>query len=178
MMGTLIRPTNELTDADRRAVIDVCIAAHNSQDFENLFSYFAVGRHVLGYAGSELVSHAVVTTRWAQPDGRPPLRTAFVDAVSTHPAHQHRGHGSATMRALGEAIADYDIGCLQTDLRGFYEPLGWELWRGPLSGRKPDGSLVPTPDQQGVMVLRTPRTPSLDLDTGLSIEVQPARIWE
>jgi aminoglycoside 2'-N-acetyltransferase I len=66
---------------------------------------------------------------------------------------------------------------LQTDRVGFYERLGWELWQGPLAGRGEDG-LIPTPDQQGVMVLRLPRTPPLRLDTRLTIEPQPERIWE
>ena len=81
------------------------------------------------------------------------------------------------MRRLGVEIGDYRIGCLQTDLVGFYERVGWESWRGPLSGRR-GSELVPTPDQRGVMVLRTPSTPELDLDVPLSIECQPDRIWE
>jgi hypothetical protein len=123
------------------------------------------------------VSHAVVTTRWAQPAGHEALKTAYVDAVSTVPAYQSQGHSSAVMRRLGESIDDYEIGCLQTDLVGFYERFGWEFWTGPLAGRDED-ELVPTPDQRGVMILRLPSTPPLDLDTGLSIERQPTRFWE
>ena len=74
-------------------------------------------------------------------------------------------------------IDDYEIACLQTDVPAFYERLGWQVWRGPLAGRSDEG-LIPTPDQQGVMVLALPRTPPLDLDTQLSIECQPDRIWE
>ena len=81
------------------------------------------------------------------------------------------------MRRLAAEIGDYEIGCLQTDLVGFYERIGWEFWRGPLAGRTEQG-LIPTPEQRGVMVLRLPQTPPLDLDAGLSIEVQPDRIWE
>ena len=83
-------------------------------------------------------------------------------------------HGDAASR--GE-IPDYEIGCLQTDKPGFYDRLGWELWRGPLAGRGTDG-LVPTPDQRGVMVLPLLSTPPLDLDTSLTVEVQADRIWE
>jgi len=171
--------TAELTDAQRSAVIDVCIAAHENEGFRNLFTFLegAGGRHVLGHRGPELVSHAVVTTRWAQPTGQPALRTAYVDAVSTLPTYQRQGHGSAVMRRLAGAIDDYEIGCLQTDRSTFYEHLGWELWRGPLGGRGEDG-LVPTPEQRGVMVLQLPSTPPLDLDAPLTIECQPSRIWE
>lgn len=171
-------PTEELTTAQRSSVIDVCIDAHSNDDFRNLFTYIpSGGRHFLAHRGSELVSHAVVTTRWAQPEGQPELKTAYVDAVATQPVYQGRGYASATMRRLAAEISDYEIGCLQTDRPTFYERLGWELWRGPLAGRSEDGS-IPTPDQRGVMVLRLPRTPPFDLDMELTIECQPGRIWE
>jgi GNAT superfamily N-acetyltransferase len=162
-------------------VIDVCVAAHESEEFRKLFTFVpSGGRHFLGYRDGELVSHAVVTTRWVQPEGQPPLATAYVDAVSTVPAHQGEGYGSATMRRLADAVADsedFEIGCLQTDRTGFYARLGWEVWRGALAGRGEDG-LIRTPDQRGVMVLQLPRTPPLDLDDLLTIECQPSRIWE
>jgi len=170
--------TEDLTAADRSAVIDVCIAAHDLEDFRNLFSYVpSGGRHFLAYRGPNLVGHAVVTTRWLQLSDKPLMRTAYVDAVSTLPSFQRLGYGTAVMRRLAAEIDDYGIGCLQTDLRGFYEPLGWEPWRGALSGRA-DDRLIPTPDQRGVMVLRLRRTPPIDLDEPLSIEAQANRIWE
>ena len=81
------------------------------------------------------------------------------------------------MRRLAAEIDDYDIACLQTDKPQFYERLGWEVWRGTLAGRSEHG-LIPTPQQRGVMVLRLERTPPLDLETPLTIECQPYRIWE
>jgi aminoglycoside 2'-N-acetyltransferase I len=156
----------------------VCLEAHEEPDFENLFSYLPPDAlHVLAHLDHELVGHAVVTTRWLQPDGLPLLRTAYVDAVATAPAQQGRGIGSAVMRELADAVPDYDVACLETELQGFYERLGWEEWRGPLAGRSDNGSLIPTPDQTGVMVLRLPHTPVLDLDALLTIEATPARIW-
>jgi aminoglycoside 2'-N-acetyltransferase I len=171
--------TEDLSEARRTAIVDVCIAAHNEENFRNLFLKFipSGGRHFLGHVGDELVSHAVVTTRGAQPAGLPVLRTAFVDAVSTLPAYEGQGCGSAVMRRLAAEIPDYDIGCLQTDIPGFYERLGWELWRGPLAGRGDEG-LIRTPAQRGVMVLQLPSGPPLDLDVLLTIDVQPERIWE
>jgi aminoglycoside 2'-N-acetyltransferase I len=170
--------TEDLDAATRAEIIAVCIEAHDEEEFRNLFTYIPEGgRHFLGAAGGRLVSHAVVTRRGVQPAGSPILRTAFVDAVSTLPAVQGQGHGSAVMRALAGNVDDYEIGCLQTDRVGFYDRLGWELWRGPLAGRGDDG-LIPTPDQRGVMVLRLAATPALDLDGLLTIEPQPNRIWE
>ena len=177
-MTVIVAATEDLTASVRSAVIDVCIAAHENDDFANLFTYIeSGGRHFLGYQGSELASHAVVTTRWLQAGGRAPWRTAFVDAVSTRPSLQGQGHATAVMARLAASIDDYDIGCLQTDIPGFYERLAWEVWRGPLGGRSEEG-MIPTPLQTGVMVLRLPRTPSLDLETQLTIERQPTRIWE
>jgi aminoglycoside 2'-N-acetyltransferase I len=80
------------------------------------------------------------------------------------------------MRCLALAVVEYDIACLSTERIAFYERLGWEKWRGSLAGRSDDG-LIPTPEEQGVMILRLPRTPPLDLSALLSIEVHPARIW-
>jgi aminoglycoside 2'-N-acetyltransferase I len=172
-----ILATEDLTAAQRSSIIDVCIAAHEIDDFKNLFTHIKDGRHVLAHRELELVSHAVVTTRWVQPDGHRVLKTAYVDAVSTLPRYEGRGYGSAVMRRLASEIDDYEIACLQTDRPGFYDRLGWEVWRGPLAGRGDDG-LIPTPEQRGVMVLRLPPTPPLDLDSQLTIECQPERIWE
>jgi aminoglycoside 2'-N-acetyltransferase I len=174
-----VLPTEELNAALREEIIEVCVAAHEVEEFRRMFTHFipSGGRHFLAYRGDEVVSHAVVTTRWAQPEGKAELKTAYVDAVSTLPKYEGRGYGSAAMNRLAATIDDYEIGCLQTDKAGFYERLGWELWRGPLAGRGEHG-LIPTPEQEGVMVLRLPRTPPLDLDALLSIERQPDRIWE
>jgi aminoglycoside 2'-N-acetyltransferase I len=171
--------TEDLNAEQRSAIVEVCVAAHKNDEFRKLFTDYipSGGRHFLAHRGHELVSHAVVTTRRVQPEGQRVLKTAYVDAVSTLPRHQGRGCANAAMARLAAEIGDYEIACLQTDLRGFYERLGWELWRGPLAGRGEHG-LIPTPDQRGVMVLRLARTPPLDLDTQLTIERQPHRIWE
>jgi aminoglycoside 2'-N-acetyltransferase I len=169
--------TEDLNAATRASIIQVCIAAHEEEDFKNLFSYISSGGlHFLGYRKTELVSHAVVTTRWLQPEGQPVLKTAYVDAVATLPKYQGQGYGSAVMRQLARDIGDFDIACLETDKPSFYERLGWEVWRGPLAGRSEHG-LIPTPEQTGIMILRLPRTPALELDQGLSIECQTGRIW-
>jgi GNAT superfamily N-acetyltransferase len=174
-----VSSTEELTAAQRTAVIEVCVAAHAKEGFRELFTRYipSGGRHFLGFRESELVSHAVVTRRFLQPEGHPILATAFVDAVATVPEHQRNGFGSAVMRRLVADIDDYEISCLQTDRPTFYGRLGWEVWLGELAGRGED-RLIPTPEQRGVMVHRLPRTPALDLGTLLTIERQPDRIWE
>lgn len=167
--------TDELDEGTRADIVRICVAAHDEPDFENLFSYVpSGGRHLLAYEGTVLVSHAMVTTRWLHLEERR-LRTAYVDAVATDPAYQGRGYGSAVMRRLAESITDYEIGCLETERRGFYERLGWETWRGPLAGLK-GSELIPTPDQHGIMVLRLADSQDIDLVAPLAIEWD-GRIW-
>jgi aminoglycoside 2'-N-acetyltransferase I len=168
--------TEDLDTDTRSSIIQVCIAAHHEEDFQHLFSYVpSGGLHVLAYRDEHLVGHAAVTTRWLQPEGQPVLKTAYVDAVATHPSHQRQGIGRAVMRHLAEVISDYEIACLETERVSFYTQLGWEEWRGALAGRQ-GTELIPTPDQKGIMILRLARTPPLDLDRPLTIEYD-GRIW-
>jgi aminoglycoside 2'-N-acetyltransferase I len=169
--------TEDLTSETRADIVQVCVEAHQEQDFKNLFSYIPSGAsHFLGYRDDKVVSHAMVTTRWLQMEDFPVLKTAYVDAVATLPVYQGQGFGSAVMRQLANGIEDHVIACLETERITFYERLGWELWLGPLAGRK-GGELIPTPGQTGIMILRSSQTPQLDLNTALSIECQEDRIW-
>ena len=168
--------TEDLNADTRASIIQACIAAHQEDDFNHLFSYIPFGGlHFLAYQEQVLVSHAVVTTRWVQPEGHPILRTAYVDAVATLPAYQSQGIGSALMQHLALGISDYEIACLETERISFYARLGWQAWRGTLAGKK-ESELIPTPDQVGIMVLTTPKTPPLDLDRSLTIEYD-GRFW-
>jgi aminoglycoside 2'-N-acetyltransferase I len=170
--------TEDLDEATRAGIIQVCIEAHQEDDFKNLFSYVTSGGwHFLAYLDNQLVSHALVTTRWLQPEGQPELKTAYIDAVATLPAVQGQGYASALLRQMAKEVdREYVIACLETERTTFYERLGWEAWRGPLAGRSKHG-LIPTPDQTGIMILRLSQTPPLDLERGLTIECQDGRIW-
>lgn len=169
--------TKDVDQTLRSEIVRLCIAAHDEQDFENLFSYLPEdGLHVLASNAEQLVGHAVVTTRWLQPSSLPLLRTAYVDAVATSPEYQGRGIGSALMRHLETVVADHEIACLETDRPEFYRRLGWEEWRGPLGGRSGE-RLILTPEQEGIMILRLPATPRLDLNQQLTIEAGELRIW-
>ena len=170
--------TEELDANARNAIVNLCVLAHQEEDFKNLFSYVpSGGLHFLAFQGQQLVSHALVTTRWLQPEGQSLLKTAYVDAVATLPTHQGQGYGSALMRHLAGTIdSEYVIACLETERVEFYEPLGWQIWRGPLAGRSKQG-LIPTPEQNGIMILRLSQTPALNLTSTLTIECQEERIW-
>jgi aminoglycoside 2'-N-acetyltransferase I len=167
--------TKDLSEAERSAIVRLCTEAHQ-MDFGPLFSFLPpYGLHILAYDERQLVGHAVVTTRWIQPNSLPLLKTAYVDAVATHPAYQRQGIGSSVIRHLASVIQDYELACLETERVSFYAQLGWEEWRGPLTGRN-GTELLPTPDQKGIMILRLAHTPSLDLDSSLIVE-HDGRIW-
>ena len=169
------RHTKDVNDAERSAIIRLCTEAHQ-MDFGPLFTFLPPdGLHVLAYREGQLVGHAVVTTRWLQPDTLPLLKTAYVDAIATDPVYQGQGIGSSVMRHLASVIQGYELACLETERVSFYAQLGWEEWRGPLAGRK-GTELMPIPDQKGIMILRLASTPPLDLNSSLTVEYD-GRIW-
>src|SRR5215213_9559357 len=97
--------TQELTLAQKDEIVEVCNAAHATDQFNFLFEFLTEdGLHFLGYAGSHLVSHAMVTTRWLQVADAPLMRTAYVDAVATHPSEQNKGYSSRLLRRLAETV--------------------------------------------------------------------------
>jgi hypothetical protein len=62
--------TEDLTSSVREAIMALCVSAFSEPDFFNLITYVrAGGMHFLAYRRGELVSHAMVTTRWLQPAG-------------------------------------------------------------------------------------------------------------
>jgi aminoglycoside 2'-N-acetyltransferase I len=169
------RQTKDLNEAERSAIVGLCTEAHQV-DFGSLFSFLPPdGLHVLAYGDGQLVSHAVVTTRWLQPNNLRLLKTAYVDAVATDPAYQGQGIGSSVMRHLASVIQEYELACLETERVSFYTQVGWEEWRGPLAGRN-GTELLPTPDQKGIMILRLAHTPPLNLNSSLTVEYD-GRIW-
>ena len=169
--------TEDLDAAARQAAIRVCIDGFNDDEFLKLFDYYRPeGIRILAYRGEEMIGHAVISTRWMQPEGFPILRSAYMDEVAVVRTAQRKGVGQALMQRAASLMGDYEMGGLETGVPEFYATLGWELWRGPLAGRGDQG-LIPTPDQRGIMILRLPKTPPLNLDGLLTIEDQKARIW-
>jgi len=169
-----IAPTSALDAADKAAIVAVCTRAF-AEDFGGLFDLVQDAWHVLATLDGRLVGHACWATRWLQPAGCPPLRTAYVDAVAVDPAYQGRGLGSAVMRRLNAAVRTYQLGGLSTDRVAFYERTGWERWRGPTGIRTPEGITL-TPEDT-VLILRTPLSPPLDLQGLLTAEPRPVQPW-
>lgn len=170
-----VAQADELNAVERTALLELCTAAYE-EDFAPYLSLLPGSTHVLGWLEGELVTHAAWVTRWLQPQGHPPLRTAYVEAVATAPAQQGRGFGSAVMRHLQTLIQDFELGGLSPSEVEFYARLGWELWRGPLAIRTADGLQASPPDEE-VMILRLPNTPLLNLAAPLSAEWREGELW-
>jgi len=102
-------------------------SAYN-EDMAPLLSTFADAVHVLGFANDLLVSHALWVTRFLQIGQRPPLRTAYVEAVATAPEWRKRGFAAAIMSRLASEIHDFDLAALSPFDTRYYARLGWEVW--------------------------------------------------
>ena len=178
-LSVVVLPTAALTAATREAIVALCTRAfaHDStHDFTTLFDFVIDSMHVLAREHDLLVGHACWAIRWLQPEGLPPLRTAYVDAVATEPACQGRGIGTAVMQRFAQEAAGCQLNALSSEQAvGFYERLGWERWRGPTAVRTPQG-LQPTPDDI-VLIRRTPTTPALDLTTRLIADDRGGPPW-
>lgn len=169
-----VHPAADLDPVDRAAILALCSAAYE-EDFAPYLDLLPGAVHVTLREAGVIVSHAAWVTRWLQPEGLPLLRTAYIEAVATLPARQGRGHATAILAALPPLLGDFDLGALSPSEPAFYARLGWTSWRGPLSVRTGRGREA-TPDE-AVMILRLPRTPSLDLGAGLSVEFRPGEVW-
>ena len=170
--------TADLVSADLDAMRALFAAAWPDGDFsDDDFAHAMGGVHWLLEVDGRLLSHASVVERVLEADGVP-LRTGYVEAVATQPTAEGRGYGSAVMTEAGDHIrAGYELGALGTGRISFYRRLGWEAWRGPSFVRTPDGP-VRRPDDDGwILVLRTPRTPPIDLGLSLSCDWRPGDVW-
>lgn len=169
-----IRVAQELTGAERAAIIALCAAAF-AEPFDQLFALLPDSQHILIADAGILICHACWVTRTLQPVGGPTLRTAYIEAVATVPDRQGQGYGKLAMTRVVEETAGYDLCALSAAVPGFYERLGWEAWRGPTAIRTDEGRL-PTPDDE-IMILRIARTPSLDLDAVITAEWREGELW-
>jgi aminoglycoside 2'-N-acetyltransferase I len=161
-----------------RALLEAAFWDEEEERFtEDDWQHSIGGIHVVLDVDDEIVAHASVVQRELRVAGRP-LRTGYVEAVATAPAHQRRGYGTQVMQAIGAEIrAEYELGALGTGEIEFYERLGWRVWRGPTSVRTGDGERR-TPDEDGgIMVLLVPLTPAIELDAPISCEWRPGDVW-
>ena len=156
------------------AVRRLCDAAYGTTT-QPYFASLGPGEHLLGMHGGQLVSHLMWVTRWLEPHGHRPLKTAYVEMVATTPHAQRQGHATALLQYFVPLVGDCELAALCPATDGLYRRLGWRWWRGPLSARR-DGHVVLTPEER-VMIMPLPLTPALDLDVPLSVEWRPGEVW-
>lgn len=170
--------TAALTTADRDALGRLFAAAWPDEGFTtDDWDHAMGGRHWLIEDDGRIVSHAsaVARTLWV---GEQPLRTGYLEAVATHPAWQRRGLATRAVRDAGAFLRDgFELGALSTGSPAFYERLGWLRWQGPTFVRT-DSSLVRTEDEDdGILVLLTPRSPHLDVTMPIACEPRSGDVW-
>jgi len=165
--------TEELEPSQLVELTALCEASFG-ESFASAWERVGPGLHVMGELEGRVVTHAMVVDRrlYLGHEADVALDVAYVEHVATLPTVQGFGHGSRTMRRLGDIIGEaYTLGALATGRSQFYEQLGWITWAGPTSVRMPDGERLRSPTQDGhVMIFRTPRTPD-DLELGAPISV-------
>ena len=165
----------DISENEYAEVLALCSNAYG-QDFQPFLETFHDSGNVLGRHKGKLVSLGIWEPRWLQYPGLPPWRAAYIEAVATDERYRGRGFATVVMRRLAEEIKDFDIATLTTGLFDFYARLGWKFWRGPLFIRKADG-IMSTPEVKGVMVLKLPKTPDIDLGMPLSMEWREGELW-
>jgi aminoglycoside 2'-N-acetyltransferase I len=166
--------TSELSAPIRSAILALCTAAYQ-EPMERYLEAIGPGEHLLANREGILISHLMWVTRWLQPAGLQPLRTAYVELVATAPDAQGRGYATQLLKAFPPLVDDYALAALAPATEGLYARLGWRYWRGPLAVRQ-DGRIVPTPEER-VMILKLPGTPELDDARPLSVEWRPGEVW-
>ena len=164
-----------MSETLRSAIDELCNRAYKT-DMQTILDTFVDATHLLGFYKHTVVCHALWVTRHLQAGTNPIMHTAYVEAVATDADYRKRGFASAIMKRVIGEIQDYDLAALSPSNVAFYERLGWERWRGPLFIRKND-NLIPSVDEEEVMIFRLPKTPVLDIHAPLSAEWRAGELW-
>jgi aminoglycoside 2'-N-acetyltransferase I len=168
----------DLGAADLAQLLDLFAACWPEGDFSTDDIAHAMGGvHWLAEAGGRFIGHASVVPRLLEADGVP-LATGYVEAVATHPDWRSRGVASRLMEAANAHIREtFELGALSTDLHLVYARAGWERWRGPTFVRTDAGGVRTPEEDDGIMILRTRRTPPLTGTEALSCEWRAGDAW-
>jgi aminoglycoside 2'-N-acetyltransferase I len=152
---------------------EVCEGRFSKEDWHHALG----GVHAWIAGPDSLISHAAVVERTLLYAGRR-LNAGYVEAVATAAVHRRQGHAASVMAYINDVISErYEVGALSTGTPAFYATLGWELWRGATHVQGPHG-VERTPDDDGsIMILRTPRTPALDLDADIACDWRAGSVW-
>jgi aminoglycoside 2'-N-acetyltransferase I len=152
-------------------------AAFEGRFAEDDWHHALGGVHVWLSDNGRIISHASLVERTLVCSGTP-IVAGYVEAVATVVERRREGHGTAVMQRINEIIQRrYALGALSTGAPAFYERLAWERWRGPTFVSRPRGLERTPQDDGGVMVLRTLRSPNLDLDQAIICDWRRGDVW-
>ena len=98
----------------------------------------------------------------------------YVEGVATEDFHRNKGFAPLLMRQVANRIMAYEIGALSPADTTLYNRLGWEYWKGPLYARK-ELYWHHVPDETA-MILKTPTTPKINLESPISLEWREGEI--
>jgi aminoglycoside 2'-N-acetyltransferase I len=171
--------TDGLRPEELAAVRSMVFEAFGGRFDEDDWDHTLGGTHVLAVEAGEVVAHGAVMGRTLWAGGRA-LRTGYVEGVATRGDRRRRGLATLVMRELGRVVErGYQLGALSdgTRVRGFYQRLGWETWRGPTYVAGPEGPVRTAEDDGSVLVLRTPATGDLDPGDRLICDRRAGDAW-
>jgi aminoglycoside 2'-N-acetyltransferase I len=156
-----------------RAFLDTAFDDFTDDDWAHALG----GVHVWLDGPDGVLNHAAVIERTLVCAGQT-LLVGYVEAAATAAPHRRQGHGASVMRRIGDLIRErYPLGVLATGVHAFDDGLGWERWRGATFVAGP-GGVEPSPDEDGgIMILRTPLTPALDLDGEMVADWRQGDAW-
>jgi aminoglycoside 2'-N-acetyltransferase I len=177
-MATLHAAPSDALDSDFLRDLRAMLDGAFEGDFTDEDWGHAIGGVHIWLKGSQgLISHASLVERTLSSSGDT-MRVGYVEAVATVAVQRHKGYAATVMTHIDELIRRrYALGALSTGTHALYESLGWERWRGPTFVDGPRGRERTPDDDGGVMILRTPRSPRLDLDGFLVCDWRPGDVW-
>jgi aminoglycoside 2'-N-acetyltransferase I len=171
-------PTGALSAAELRAVRRLLDLAYQGEFSDADWHHALGGTHARIRQGEEVLAHGSLIPRklWV---GRRPTRVGYVEAIGVLPRMHGHGLGGRIMKALAGVIErDFEMGALATGEPEFYHRFGWVRWQGPTFARHADGTRKRSKDADGgIMVLRTSRTPPLELTRALTCEARHGQAW-
>jgi aminoglycoside 2'-N-acetyltransferase I len=179
MIGVRRATTAELSEEELAALRLLVFGAFGGRFDEHDWVHTIGGVHVLAFEGEEAVAHGAVVARTLEAGGRE-LRTGYVEGVATRGDRRGLGLATLVMAEVGRVIVEgYELGALSdgTGIPGFYQRLGWEMWRGPTFVAGPGGRERTADDDGSVLVLRTPISGELDLTGPLTCDWRPGDVW-
>ncbi|MEE9282048.1 MAG: GNAT family N-acetyltransferase [Myxococcota bacterium] len=175
--GLCVAPTADLSERERTRLRALLDGAFGDDFSEHDWNHALGGVHVWVSDARGPISHGSLIARTLVCDGHR-LRVGYVEAVATRADRRLQGNATRVMRGIAELIrASYPLGALSTGEQSFYSRLGWETWRGPTAVDAPDGRRPTPEDDGGIMILRTPASPRLDLGAEIVGDWRDGDVW-